>query len=98
MKAQSEVLGKGVPKEVDFGVSIFPKGEHTFHLPFVSKVLSLMPPDIYYIPRWWAACTVASNIVFWKEQYVSSLLLSCSQLRYRQLDDQKKYPEILSRE
>ena len=23
--------------------------------------------EIYMIPQWWAACTVASKIVFWKE-------------------------------
>ena len=23
--------------------------------------------DVMNIPRWWAACTVAQNIVFWKE-------------------------------
>lgn len=30
---------------------------------FASNTLS----DVFYIPRWWAACTVSSNIVFWKE-------------------------------
>ncbi|KAK9315532.1 epoxide hydrolase [Lipomyces starkeyi] len=28
---------------------------------------SIFPKDPMYTPRWWAACKIASNIVFWKE-------------------------------
>jgi microsomal epoxide hydrolase len=33
----------------------------------VKDGISLIYIDVLNIPRWWAACTVSSNIVFWKE-------------------------------
>lgn len=32
---------------------------------FVKTLLTL--PEVFNVPRWWAACTVANNIAFWKE-------------------------------
>lgn len=48
LESLTEYLSKPISKDVDFGVSIFPK-------------------EVFNVPRWWAACTVANNIAFWKE-------------------------------
>jgi hypothetical protein len=57
-------MNKPISKDVDFGVSVFPKGR-CYLLSLCYSVLIIL--DVFNVPRWWAGCTVASNIVFWKE-------------------------------
>ncbi len=74
---KQDLFDRIIPSQVPFGASIFPKGALE---PLYSLISIFRPSDkpfellrlIYeidtcYAPRWWAACKVASNIVFWKE-------------------------------
>jgi hypothetical protein len=63
----SHFLNSIIPEQVDFGASIFPKGKFsTLDSPLQCFILN-DTSDVLSIPKWWAACTVANNIVFWKE-------------------------------
>ena len=69
-KFNKGLLAKPLGKGVDFGVSVFPRGMHFLFemlLGFGRKQTADYLLDVLYIPRWWAACSVARNIVFWKQ-------------------------------
>jgi hypothetical protein len=61
----TDLLNKTVPNNVDFGASTFPKGTHTASSTIPINLTRIT--DVMNIPKWWASCTVASNIVFWRD-------------------------------
>lgn len=58
------LFSRALGSTVDFGASIFPYGKSTTCTCDTSLTNHA---DVYNVPKWWAACSVSSNIVFWRE-------------------------------